>query len=118
MTSLNDVLIPHLKSVFEMTARTMLIQFTFFGTYFVMSVPAGKVVARVGTSSASWSACSSPALVRCVLPAARMASFELFLPALFVLASGIILLQVSANPYISLLGAPRARPAGSTSRRH
>jgi len=109
LTSLNDVLIPHLKAVFEMNyAQTMLIQFTFFSTYFVMSLPAGKIVARVGYK---------PSIVIGLVvagigafafyPAARLPSYPLFLLALFVLASGITLLQVSANPYISLLGDPR-----------
>jgi FHS family L-fucose permease-like MFS transporter len=113
LTSLNDVLIPHLKAVFEMNyAQTMLIQFTFFSTYFVMSLPAGKVVARVGYK---------PSIVIGLVvagigalafyPAARLPSYPLFLLALFVLASGITLLQVSANPYISLLGDPRGAPS-------
>ena len=109
LTSLNDVLIPHLKAVFEMNyAQTMLIQFTFFSTYLVMSIPAGRVVAHVGYK---------PSIVIGLVvagigalafyPAAKAPSYPLFLLALFVLASGITLLQVSANPYISLLGNPR-----------
>lgn len=109
LTSLNDVLIPHLKAVFEMNyAQTMLIQFTFFSTYLVMSIPSGRLVAQLGYK---------PSIVAGLLiaaagalafyPAAKVPSYPLFLFALFVLASGITLLQVSANPYISLLGAPR-----------
>ncbi|MFC5578388.1 sugar MFS transporter [Lysobacter niabensis] len=109
LTSLNDVLIPHLKAVFEMNyAQTMLIQFTFFSTYLVMSIPAGRVVAHVGYK---------PSIVIGLVvagigalafyPAAKAPSYPLFLLALFVLASGITLLQVAANPYISLLGEPR-----------
>jgi MFS transporter, FHS family, L-fucose permease len=109
LTSLNDVLIPHLKAVFEMNyAQTMLIQFTFFSTYLVMSIPAGHVVAHFGykpSMVAGLIVAAAGALA--FYPAATVPSYPLFLLALFVLASGITLLQVSANPYISLLGEPR-----------
>ena len=109
LTSLNDVLIPHLKAVFEMNyARTMLIQFTFFSTYLVMSIPAGRVVAHLGykpSMVAGLMVAAAGALA--FYPAATVPSYPLFLLALFVLASGITLLQVSANPYISLIGEPR-----------
>lgn len=109
LTSLNDVLIPHLKAVFEMNyAQTMLIQFTFFSTYLVMSIPAGRVVAHFGykpSMVAGLIVAAAGALA--FYPAATVPSYPLFLLALFVLASGITLLQVSANPYISLLGEPR-----------
>ncbi|MDB6163152.1 MAG: gluP [Xanthomonadaceae bacterium] len=113
MTSLNDVLIPHLKAVFEMNyAQTMLIQFTFFSTYFVMSLPAGKVVARVGYKPSIVIGLTVAGLgALAFYPAARLPSYRLFLLALFVLASGITLLQVSANPYISLLGDPHGAPS-------
>lgn len=108
ITELNGVLIPHLQSVFQLThARSMLLDSAFFGAYFVMAVPAGRVVARVGYKLGiviGLLVAGAGALL--VLPAAQMASFNLFLPALFILASGIVLLQVSANPYVSLLGAP------------
>ena len=109
LTSLNDVLIPHLKAVFEMNyARTMLIQFTFFSTYLVMSLPAGRVMARVGYRPSMVIGLIIAALgALAFYPAAKVPSYPLFLLALFVLASGITLLQVSANPYISLLGEPR-----------
>jgi FHS family L-fucose permease-like MFS transporter len=106
LTCLNDVLIPHLKAVFAMNyAQTMLIQFTFFGTYFVMSIPSGWLVARVGYKAGIVigllvAGCGALAFY----PAASVPSYLLFLLALFVLASGITLLQVAANPYISLLG--------------
>ncbi len=108
LTALNDVLIPHLKAVFELNwARTMLIQFTFFGAYFVMSVPAGWVVDRVGYKLGiviGLVVAGCGALL--FLPAAQIQWYYLFLGALFTLASGITLLQVSANPYVSLLGDP------------
>lgn len=109
LTALNDVLIPHLKAVFELNyARSMLIQFTFFGAYFVMSVPAGRVVDRLGYKLGivvGLLVAGCGALL--FLPAAQMRSYDLFLGALFILASGITLLQVSANPYVSLLGDPQ-----------
>lgn len=109
ITVLNDVLVPHLKSVFALDyTRVMLIQFCFFGAYFLMSLPAGKVVSRLG--------CKDSIILGLVitglgalgfLPAATLPSYPLFLTALFILASGITLLQVAANPYVSLLGPPQ-----------
>lgn len=106
LTSLNDVLIPHLKAVFELDyTRSMLIQFTFFGAYFVMSLPAGRVVAHLGYKHGMVCGLVVAALgALAFLPAAQWQSYALFLGALFVLASGITVLQVSANPYVSLLG--------------
>lgn len=109
LTSLNDVLIPHLKAVFEMNyAQTMLIQFTFFSTYLLMSLPAGKVVSVFGYKrSIVIGLCVAAVGALLFFPAARLPSYPLFLFALYVLASGITLLQVSANPYIALLGDPQ-----------
>lgn len=106
LTSLNDVLIPHLKAVFELSyARSMLIQSTFFGAYFVMSLPAGRLVARLGYRHGMVAGLVVAGLgALALLPAAQLQSYALFLGALFVLASGITLLQVAANPYVSLLG--------------
>jgi len=109
ITVLNDVLIPHLKSVFTLNyAQAMLVQFIFFGAYFVMSLPAGRVVARFGYRDAiviGLAVTGAGALL--FIPAARMVSYALFLGGFFVLASGITLLQVAANPYVSLLGDAR-----------
>ena len=116
LTCLNDVLIPHLKAVFSMNyARTMLIQLCFFSTYLVMGLPAGRVVAHVGYKHSIVvglivAGCGALAFY----PAAQVPSYPLFLLALFVLASGITLLQVAANPYISLLGDPRSASARLT----
>ncbi|GAA3924268.1 sugar MFS transporter [Luteimonas lutimaris] len=114
LTSLNDVLIPHLKAVFDMNyARTMLIQSTFFGAYFLMSLPSGAVVARAGYRGSIAIGLVVAAVGAALFhPAAALPSYPLFLGALFVLASGLTLLQVAANPYISLLGDP----AGAASR--
>lgn len=107
LTSLNDVLIPHLKAVFSMNyAQAMLIQFTFFGAYFLVSLPAGSVVSRIGYKPSIVLGLVTAAVGAAMFyPAARLPSYPLFLTALFVLASGITLLQVAANPYISLLGS-------------
>lgn len=109
ITVLNDVLIPHLKGLFTLNyAQAMLVQFIFFGAYFVMSIPAGKLVARLGYRGgiiAGLLVAGAGALL--FVPAARAVSYGLFLSAFFVLASGITLLQVAANPYVSLAGDPR-----------
>ncbi len=106
ITCLNDILIPHLKAVFDLTyAQSMLIQFCFFGAYFLVSMPAGKLVKRVGYQNGIVIGLMIAAL-GCLLfyPAAASHNYHVFLGALFVLASGITLLQVSANPYVTLLG--------------
>ena len=106
ITCLNDILIPHLKSVFELTyTQAMLIQFCFFAAYFVVSVPSGYLVEKIDYK-AGIIAGLSIAGVGCLLfyPAASQHSYPLFLAALFVLASGITLLQVAANPYVTILG--------------
>ncbi|HEY3521167.1 MAG TPA: sugar MFS transporter [Rhodanobacteraceae bacterium] len=109
ITVLNDVLIPHLKSLFTLNyAQVMLVQFTFFGAYFVMSLPSGKVVSRFGYRlSIIAGLCVTGIGALLFIPAARLQSYPLFLLAFFVLASGITLLQVAANPYVSLLGSPQ-----------
>jgi MFS transporter, FHS family, L-fucose permease len=109
ITVLNDVLIPHLKALFTLNyAQVMLVQFTFFGAYFVMSLPSGKVVSRYGYRvSIIAGLCVTGIGALMFIPAARLQSYPLFLLAFFVLASGITLLQVAANPYVSLLGAPQ-----------
>ena len=114
LTSLNDVLIPHLKALFSLNyAQSMLIQFTFFGAYFVMSLPCGKVVSRLGyKQSIVLGLLVAGCGAAMFYPAASLPSYGLFLGALFVLATGITLLQVAANPYVSLLG-----PAASAATR-
>lgn len=106
ITSLNDILIPHLKAIFTLSyVQAMLIQFSFFGAYFVMSVPSGYLVEKLGYRRGIIIGLST-AGVACLAfyPAASMQSYPLFLAALFVLASGITLLQVAANPYVTVLG--------------
>ncbi len=106
LTCLNDVLIPHLKLVFELNyARAMLVQFTFFGAYFLMSLPAGWLVNRLGYKKGIVAGLAIAALGAAGFwPAATLHSYAAFLGALFVLATGITVLQVAANPYVALLG--------------
>jgi FHS family L-fucose permease-like MFS transporter len=113
ITALNDVLIPHLKSVFTLNyAQVMLVQFLFFGAYFVMSLPAGRVVERFGYKLGIVFGLIVTGIGALMFtPAARLVSYPLFLAAFFVLASGITLLQVAANPYVTLLGEARYAPS-------
>ena len=107
ITCLNDILIPHLKAIFSLSyAQSMLVQFCFFGAYFLVSLPAGKLVKKMGYKKGIVVGLVIAAL-GCLLfyPAASLHSYPIFLSALFVLASGITILQVSANPYVTLLGA-------------
>ena len=109
ITALNDILIPYLKNIFELNyTQAMLIQFCFFGAYFVVSLPAGALVNRIGYQRGIVAGLLI-AGIGCLLfyPAASLAIYSLFLLALFVLASGITILQVSANPYVAVLGNPR-----------
>jgi FHS family L-fucose permease-like MFS transporter len=109
ITSLNDILIPHLKAAFALSyTQAMLIQFCFFGAYFVASLPSGYLVKRVGYKRGIIAGLAA-AGAGCLLffPAAAMHSYPFFLGALFVLAAGITLLQVAANPYVAILGAPQ-----------
>ncbi|WP_236174660.1 L-fucose:H+ symporter permease [Pseudomonas pseudonitroreducens] len=106
ITSLNDILVPHLKAVFTLSyVEASLVQFCFFGAYFIMSFPAGRLVEKVGYKSGIIVGLAT-AGVGCLLfyPAAGSQSYPFFLAALFILASGITLLQVAANPYVNVLG--------------
>lgn len=109
ITCLNDILIPHLKTVFSLNyTQVMLIQFTFFAAYFIVSLPSGLIVEKVGYKRGIVIGLIT-AGIGCLMfyPAAGMRSYPVFLSALFVLASGITLLQVSANPYVAILGPPK-----------
>lgn len=108
ITCLNDILIPHLKMVFNLNyTQAMLIQFTFFGAYFLMSLPAGKIISKIGYKNGIIVGLVT-AGIGCLLfyPAADTKIYGFFLGALFILASGITLLQVAANPYVAILGKP------------
>jgi FHS family L-fucose permease-like MFS transporter len=108
VTVLNDVLVPHLKSIFELNyARVMLIQFAFFSAYFIFSIPSAKIVDWVGYKKTMVIGVLTMGLGALLfIPAANLASYPLFLGALMVLAAGITALQVAANPYIAVLGKP------------
>jgi FHS family L-fucose permease-like MFS transporter len=106
ITCLNDILIPHLKAIFDLSySQAMLVQFCFFGAYFIVSIPAGKIVKKLGFQKGIVLGLIVAALgCFAFYPAAAMHSYPVFLMALFILASGITVLQVSANPYVSILG--------------
>ena len=108
LTCLNDILIPHLKAVFDLNyTQASLIQFTFFGAYFIMSIPSGKIIAHFGYQKGIVIGLVTAGIGTLMFyPAALVPSYILFLSALFVLASGITLLQVAANPYVAVLGKP------------
>ena len=108
ITCLNDILIPHLKAMFTLDyTQAMLVQFCFFGAYFMMSVPSGYYVDKMGYKNGIITGLFIAGL-GCLLfyPAAGAHSYALFLGAFFVLASGITLLQVAANPFVTVLGSP------------
>ena len=108
LTCLNDILVPHLKSIFDLSyARAMLVQFAFFSAYFLFSVPWSKIVNTIGYKTTMVAGLLTMALGAFLfVPAASAVSYPLFLTAFLVLAAGITGLQVSANPYVDLLGKP------------
>ncbi len=108
ITVLNDILMPHLKAVFVLNYfEVSLIQFTFFIAYFIMSLPAGKLVARFGYKGAMVIGLLTSALGALLfLPAASLFSYPVFLGACLIIATGFTILQVAANPYIAALGRP------------
>lgn len=112
LTSLNDVLIPYFKRLFDLNfTQALLIQFCFFAAYGVCSIPSGVAVRKMGYQRGAVVGLCIAAL-GCFLfvSAANQSSYNLFLGALFVLAAGITLLQVSANPYVALLGPSATAP--------
>jgi FHS family L-fucose permease-like MFS transporter len=108
LTCLNDVIIPHLKSIFELSyAEAMLVQFAFFSSYFIFSYPGGKLVDWLGYKQAM----VIGLLIMSVgalgfLPAANYAAFPIFLTALVILAAGMTTVQVAVNPYVTIIGPP------------
>lgn len=109
LTCLNDILIPHLKAIFDLNyARTMLIQFSFFGSYFLFSIPSAKLIDWIGYQRSMVVGLLTMGLGAFLfVPAASVPSYPLFLTALIVLAAGITCLQVAANPYVTVLGRPQ-----------
>ncbi len=108
LTCLNDILIPHLQNVFELNYfESMLVQFTFFLAYFLISLPSGKLVEKVGYKKGIVIGLITAGIGTLIFyPAAGLRSYPVFLLAFFILASGITLLQVAANPYVTILGKP------------
>ncbi len=114
ITCLNDTLVPHLKELFTLSyTQAMLIQFAFFSSYFVVSIPSSKFCETYGYQRGLFTGLGITALGAFgFLGSAHFVSFNLFLCAFFVLAAGITLIQVAANPYVTLLG-----PAATASAR-
>jgi MFS transporter, FHS family, L-fucose permease len=108
LTCLNDILVPHLKPIFDLNyTRVMLIQFAFFGAYFLFSIPSAKIIDWIGYQRSMVVGLLVMGLGAFLfVPAASVPSYPLFLGALIVLAAGITCLQVAANPYVTVLGKP------------
>ena len=106
ITVLNDILIPHLKAIFDLSyTQVMLIQFSFFSSYFIFSMPAGKLVDWLGYKKTMViGLCTMAAGAFLFIAAATVVLFPLFLTALIIVAAGMTALQVSANPYVAVLG--------------
>jgi len=106
ITSLNDIIIPKLKELFTLNyTQAMLVQFCYFTAYLLIGIPGAKLVKRIGYMRGAVAGLVLM-MVGCLLfiPASQTATYALFLFALFVLASGVVIVQVVANPLISLLG--------------
>lgn len=119
ITVLNDVLIPTMKEIFHFgpddNLKLMLIQFSFFIAYGVMSIPAGMIIEKLGykkTLSIALGVIATGLLL--FVPAAETASYPFFLVALFIVANGLAILQVAINPYLIALGSPETGAARLT----
>ena len=108
LTCLNDIIIPHLKAIFELNyAEAMLVQFAFFSSYFVFSYPGGLIVERFGYKRAMIAGLITMALgAGAFVPASYIANFGIFLAALIILAAGMTVVQVAINPYVTVIGPP------------
>ncbi|HEY1146922.1 MAG TPA: MFS transporter, partial [Pseudoduganella sp.] len=109
ITVINNTLLPHLRSVFELNyTQTTLIESVWFIAYFVASIPSAKLIERVGYKKSLVTGLAIMAVgALMMIPAARLPSYVVTLCALFVIACGITLLQVSANPYVTVVGSPQ-----------
>jgi FHS family L-fucose permease-like MFS transporter len=108
LTSLNDVLIPYAQHAFNIGFdASLLIQTAFFSAYFIFSIPAARIIDWIGYKRAIIAGLLTM-VAACLgfYPAARIPSYPFFLFALIVLAAGITILQVAANPYVAVLGKP------------
>ena len=108
ITVINNTLLPHLRSVFDLNyTQTTLIESVWFIAYFVASMPSAKLIERIGYKNALVTGLAIMAVgALMMIPAARIPSYGVVLTALFVIASGITLLQVAANPYVAVIGTP------------
>ncbi len=108
ITAMNDVLIPHFKDLFHLTNfRALLVQFAFFGAYFLLAIPSGKVIGRIGYKAGIVTALATMSLgLFLFIPASFLMTYALFLTALFIVGCGLALLQVAINPYLGALGDP------------
>src|SRR6202167_770851 len=106
LTCLKDILVPHLKPIFDLNYRqVMLIQFAFFGAYFLFSIPSAKIIDWIGYQRSMVVGLLTMGLGAFLfVPAASVPSYPLLLIALIVIAAGITCLQVAANPYVTVLG--------------
>src|SRR5712671_2940650 len=106
LTCLNDILVPHLKPIFDLNYKEiMLIQFAFFGAYFLFSIPSAKIIDWIGYQRSMVLGLLTMGVGAFLfVPAASAPSYPLFLMALIILAAGITCLQVAANPYVTVLG--------------
>src|SRR2546421_4123894 len=109
ITCLNDTLVPFFKKGFNLSyTESSLVQFYFFLTYGIMSIPAGKIVGRIGYKNGMVLGFFIAAIGAFLFfPASLLHQYALFLAALFIIAIGIVLLQVAANPYVTILGPAR-----------
>src|SRR3984957_6701431 len=109
LTCLNDILVPHLKPIFDLNyTQVILIQFAFFGAYFLFSIPSAKIIDWIGYQRSMVAGLLTMGIGAFLfVPAASAPSYPLFLMALIVLAAGITCLQVAANPYVTVLGKPQ-----------
>src|SRR5271170_38927 len=113
ITALNDILVPHFKDLFHLSnVAALLVQFCFFAAYFVMSLPSGWIISRIGYKRGIVVALAVMGLgLLLFLPASAVIFYPLFLFALFVVGSGLALLQVAINPYVGALGRPESAAA-------
>jgi len=108
LTALNDILVPFVKELFEFGyTEAALIQFCFFGAFFIMGYPASVILDKYGYKTGIVIGLTLMGIGALLFyPASVMVYYPLFLGALFVLATGVTILQVAANPYVAVLGPP------------
>jgi FHS family L-fucose permease-like MFS transporter len=113
LTSLNNILVPHFKDVFALGyGGSALVNLAFFSAYFLFSIPAGKIIGRIGYQRGIVLGLGVSAVGALLFfPAASIPSYPFFLAGLFILAAGITVLQVAANPYVAALGRPETAPS-------